>query len=219
MPSNNIPPTTAQGGFVAPNTFSGIWLDPRFNPLPWGTFSWAANILPFLEGDNVHTDVENVAGGGQEDTFTGDSAPNVLDGGGGENFVDGGAGADEMRGGATADTLVARDGASLDKGTCGGGFDFVIADRGDGIASDCEVVDRFLGDRPMLGRIAAVLPHGRQIAMRVVHAHRFVLLTTHANLPMGSSLARVTSSKTLSSRTDATSAKTASCFPLSLSTS
>jgi prepilin-type N-terminal cleavage/methylation domain-containing protein len=53
-PSNGIPPTSALGGFTAPNVFSGIWLDPRFNPLPWGTFSWAAYICPFLEGDNVY---------------------------------------------------------------------------------------------------------------------------------------------------------------------
>jgi prepilin-type N-terminal cleavage/methylation domain-containing protein/prepilin-type processing-associated H-X9-DG protein len=52
-PSNGIPATTALGGFTAPNTFSGIWKDPRFNPLPWGTFSWAAYILPYIEGGNV----------------------------------------------------------------------------------------------------------------------------------------------------------------------
>jgi prepilin-type N-terminal cleavage/methylation domain-containing protein len=54
MPSNSIPPTTAQGGFTPPNTFSGIWRDPRFSPLPWGTFSWAAYILPFVEAQNVY---------------------------------------------------------------------------------------------------------------------------------------------------------------------
>src|SRR5947207_4366547 len=54
MPSNAIPPTDAQGGFAQPNVFSGKWLDPRFNPLPWGTFSWAAHILPYVEADNVY---------------------------------------------------------------------------------------------------------------------------------------------------------------------
>jgi len=53
MPSNGIPPTSAQGGFTPPNTFSGMWKDPRFNPLPWGTHGWAAYILPFVEGDAV----------------------------------------------------------------------------------------------------------------------------------------------------------------------
>src|SRR2546423_2411815 len=57
MPSNGIPPTTAQGGFTSPNVFSGMWLDPRFNPLPWGTHGWAAYILPFVEGDNVYKQI------------------------------------------------------------------------------------------------------------------------------------------------------------------
>jgi prepilin-type N-terminal cleavage/methylation domain-containing protein/prepilin-type processing-associated H-X9-DG protein len=56
MPSNGIPPTSADGknGFVPPNTFMGYWKDPRFNPLPWGTFSWAAYILPYVEAQNVY---------------------------------------------------------------------------------------------------------------------------------------------------------------------
>jgi prepilin-type N-terminal cleavage/methylation domain-containing protein len=52
-PSNGIPATSSMGGFVAPNTFSGIWKDPRFSPLPWGTHGWASYILPFVEGDAV----------------------------------------------------------------------------------------------------------------------------------------------------------------------
>src|SRR5262249_38928488 len=54
MPSNGIPPTSAQGGFVAPGTFSGMWSDPGFPGLPWGTHGWAAYILPFVEGENVY---------------------------------------------------------------------------------------------------------------------------------------------------------------------
>ncbi|MCI0464059.1 MAG: DUF1559 domain-containing protein [Gemmataceae bacterium] len=53
-PSNGIPPTSALGGFTPPGTFSGIWMDPRFRNLPWGTFSWAAYILPYIEGGNVY---------------------------------------------------------------------------------------------------------------------------------------------------------------------
>jgi prepilin-type N-terminal cleavage/methylation domain-containing protein len=53
MPSNAIPPTTAQGGFTAPSTFSGIWVDPRFSGLPWGTFSWAAFLCPYVEAQTV----------------------------------------------------------------------------------------------------------------------------------------------------------------------
>jgi prepilin-type N-terminal cleavage/methylation domain-containing protein len=54
MPGNGIPATSALGGFD-PNTqkFSGIWQDQRFAGLPWGTFGWAAYILPFIEGDNT----------------------------------------------------------------------------------------------------------------------------------------------------------------------
>jgi len=54
MPSNGIPPTSALGGFTPPGTFSGIWMDPRFANLPWGTHGWAAYILPYIEGDNVY---------------------------------------------------------------------------------------------------------------------------------------------------------------------
>jgi len=55
MPSNGIPPGqaigTASGSTGA--GFSGIWEDPRFAKLPWGTHGWAAYILPYVEGDNV----------------------------------------------------------------------------------------------------------------------------------------------------------------------
>ena len=53
MPGNSIPPT----GFVAPSTFSGIWSDPKFSGLPWGTFGWAAYLLPFVEGGNVYSTI------------------------------------------------------------------------------------------------------------------------------------------------------------------
>jgi prepilin-type N-terminal cleavage/methylation domain-containing protein len=48
MPGNGIPP-----GQIPPH-FTGIWSDPKFPGLPWGTFSWAAYILPYVEGDNVY---------------------------------------------------------------------------------------------------------------------------------------------------------------------
>jgi prepilin-type N-terminal cleavage/methylation domain-containing protein len=53
MPSNAIPPTSTLGGFSPPGTFSGIWEDPRFPGLPWGTHGWPAFILPYIEGDNL----------------------------------------------------------------------------------------------------------------------------------------------------------------------
>jgi prepilin-type N-terminal cleavage/methylation domain-containing protein len=50
MPGNGIPPGQT------PPTFTGVWLDPRFQTqgLPYGTFGWPAYILPFVEGDNVY---------------------------------------------------------------------------------------------------------------------------------------------------------------------
>jgi len=54
-PSNGIPPPTSPcGGFTPPSTFTGCWQDPRFANLPWGTFSWAAYILPFIDGGNTY---------------------------------------------------------------------------------------------------------------------------------------------------------------------
>src|SRR5262249_35444964 len=55
MPGNGIPPPSALGGFdPGSDHFSGIWQDPRFANLPWGTFGWPAYLLPYVEGDNVY---------------------------------------------------------------------------------------------------------------------------------------------------------------------
>jgi prepilin-type N-terminal cleavage/methylation domain-containing protein len=56
-PANAIPPTSALGGFTPPSTFTGIWSDPKFSGLPYGTFSWAAIILPYIEGGNVYNNI------------------------------------------------------------------------------------------------------------------------------------------------------------------
>jgi prepilin-type N-terminal cleavage/methylation domain-containing protein/prepilin-type processing-associated H-X9-DG protein len=58
-PSNGIPPTSALGGFD-PSTqrFTGIWQDPRFANLPWGTHSWAAYILPYIEGGTTYNIID-----------------------------------------------------------------------------------------------------------------------------------------------------------------
>jgi prepilin-type N-terminal cleavage/methylation domain-containing protein/prepilin-type processing-associated H-X9-DG protein len=69
-PSNGIPPNSSVGGFTAPNVFWGIWQDPKFGGpctatstgssstcLPWGTFSWAAYILPYIEGGTVYNTI------------------------------------------------------------------------------------------------------------------------------------------------------------------
>ncbi len=57
-PSNGIPPTSAQGGFdPVSGQFTGMWQDPRFGGLPYGTFGWAAFILPYVEGDAVYRQI------------------------------------------------------------------------------------------------------------------------------------------------------------------
>jgi Ca2+-binding RTX toxin-like protein len=57
------------------------------------------------EGDNVGIDVENVAGGSDDDVLTGSSSNNVLSGGGGDDFFDGLGGADVINGGSGSDTV------------------------------------------------------------------------------------------------------------------
>jgi prepilin-type N-terminal cleavage/methylation domain-containing protein len=55
MPGNAIPPTSALGGYDSTTgKFFGMWQDPRFAGLPWGTFGWAAYLLPYVEGQNVY---------------------------------------------------------------------------------------------------------------------------------------------------------------------
>jgi prepilin-type N-terminal cleavage/methylation domain-containing protein/prepilin-type processing-associated H-X9-DG protein len=53
MPGNAIPP----GQLVGTTNFTGIWQDQRFANLPWGTFGWAAYILPYVEGDNIYQQI------------------------------------------------------------------------------------------------------------------------------------------------------------------
>jgi prepilin-type N-terminal cleavage/methylation domain-containing protein len=67
MPGNGIPPTdptSASPGGYNPTTgkFTGTqngltFQDPHFAGLPWGTFSWAAYILPYVEGDNIYKQI------------------------------------------------------------------------------------------------------------------------------------------------------------------
>jgi prepilin-type N-terminal cleavage/methylation domain-containing protein len=51
MPGNAIPP-----GQVPP-TFTGVWQDPRYTGLPWGTFGWPAFLLPYVEGELVYQQI------------------------------------------------------------------------------------------------------------------------------------------------------------------
>jgi prepilin-type N-terminal cleavage/methylation domain-containing protein len=51
MPGNGVPPGQT------PPTFTGIWSDPKFHGLPWGTHGWAAYILPYVEGQNLYNSI------------------------------------------------------------------------------------------------------------------------------------------------------------------
>jgi hypothetical protein len=74
------------------------------------------------EGDNVHSDVENVTTGLGSDVLVGSSAANTLIGGGGADQITGGAGQDNLQGAAGQDTINARDfeADTVDCGTGGG---------------------------------------------------------------------------------------------------
>jgi Ca2+-binding RTX toxin-like protein len=103
------------------------------------------------------TQVENIAGGTENDTLTGTSGPNVLDGGDGEDYVDGGYGLDSLAGGGGADVVVARDNVRDERVSCGPGDDFAIVDRHDRVVGNgnnrCEQVDDGTQTKLQLGRV------------------------------------------------------------------
>ena len=72
------------------------------------------------EGDNIHTDVENVSGGAGNDTIIGSNSSNVLDGQAGNDAINGAGGNDLLRGGNDNDTLAGQ-----------GGDDFVLGNNGE----------------------------------------------------------------------------------------
>ncbi|MEJ7786767.1 MAG: calcium-binding protein [Solirubrobacteraceae bacterium] len=83
------------------------------------------------EGDQVHSDIENLTGGSGADILTGSGAANVLDGAGGNDQLSGGAGDDTIQGGAGNDGL---DGGS-DADTLDGGIDADLLTGGAGVDS------------------------------------------------------------------------------------
>ena len=87
---------------------------------------------------NIHSDVENLTGGAEDDTFTGSAAANVLTGGGGSDTLGGGGGQDTLDAGEGNDTVEARDGAA-DSVNCGVGNDAATVDPLDTV-SGCETV-------------------------------------------------------------------------------
>jgi Ca2+-binding RTX toxin-like protein len=135
------------------------------------------------ERDNVRSDVENVSGGGVEDTFTGSGDANTLDGGTGEDFVDGRRGADQLLGGASVDVVRSRDGRA-DVVDCGQSRDFAIVDRADRVRR-CERADS-AGGRPTVGADLLLRPTAGQAEFGPPEASRTVPLLDRIEMPVGS---------------------------------
>jgi Ca2+-binding RTX toxin-like protein len=57
------------------------------------------------EGDNVHSDIENIIGSDSSDVLTGSSANNAISAGEGNDLIDGGPGADTVNGGDGVDSI------------------------------------------------------------------------------------------------------------------
>jgi hypothetical protein len=105
-----------------------------------------ANDGEAAEGDNIRSDVEQVATNVGNDTIVGSSANNDLFGDDGNDDLTGLGGQDLFLGGGGDDTIHARDG-EVDTIACGAGNDVVFADTGDIVFEDgadnhCETVNR-----------------------------------------------------------------------------
>jgi Putative metal-binding motif/RTX calcium-binding nonapeptide repeat (4 copies) len=90
------------------------------------------------EGDNIHSDVEDLFGTSNADVFIGTAAGQSLFGAGGADYLDGDGGYDRYDGGTGDDTLVTRDGLA-ERVECGDGNDIAttdIADETDGCENE-----------------------------------------------------------------------------------
>lgn len=99
------------------------------------------------EQDNL-VDIEDILGGRRGDSIVGSNVANTLTGrngldeltgGDGDDTLKGGLDQDIHRGGADEDTIDSRDGGS-DYVFCGDDLDSVMADPGDKVDDDCEIV-------------------------------------------------------------------------------
>jgi Ca2+-binding RTX toxin-like protein len=100
------------------------------------TLDNAANDGAPGEGDNVHSDVEDIYGSQFADNLVGNRKANTIDGGAGNDTIKGGKGADGLYGGPGNDVINAKDG-QVDTVDCGPGNDTVNADKAD-IVKNCE---------------------------------------------------------------------------------
>jgi Putative metal-binding motif/RTX calcium-binding nonapeptide repeat (4 copies) len=90
--------------------------------------------------ENIHSDVEKVAGGPGNDQIDGSAGPNTLEGGEGADTLTGLGGADTLTGGGANDVIQARDGVA-DTVSCGTGNDRAVVDPADQVSPDCETVE------------------------------------------------------------------------------
>src|SRR3954454_15419152 len=57
FPSGVWAPPGAWVGPVPAGNWTAAWQDPNSTCCPWGAFSWAARILPYMEGDNLYRSI------------------------------------------------------------------------------------------------------------------------------------------------------------------
>ena len=91
------------------------------------------------EGDNIHSDVENVTTGAGNDRLVGSDQSNELRSGNNNDEIDGGGGVDIVDAGNGDDRIAARD-LTFDDVDCGRGNDAVVGDNIDRLI-ECEGLD------------------------------------------------------------------------------
>jgi Ca2+-binding RTX toxin-like protein len=117
----------------------------------------AADDGEVAEGDNVHSDVENLTGGSGDDLLVGSAAGNVIDGGPGADVIDGQGGDDLFPGGPAQDRF--------DEITGGDGLDTVsYADRTAGMLVHIGKNASFFQEDTVSGDVEAVIGgHGNDL--------------------------------------------------------
>jgi Ca2+-binding RTX toxin-like protein len=98
-----------------------------------------------LKHDDVRPDVETLLGTRYADVLTAGIGASALRGGGGPDTLAGGPGNDSIGAAYIEDVgleLGAFDARGVDRVSCGGGHDYVLADTRDTVSADCEVVAR-----------------------------------------------------------------------------
>jgi Ca2+-binding RTX toxin-like protein len=142
--ANDFPPDPTPGGALrgGPGTDRADY-EAALDPIEV-SLDDRANDGRRSEGDNVHSDVENVIGSQFGNVLSGSDAANVLTGGAAADRLRGGAGRDTLEGRSGDDTLNALDGAAGDRLDCGEGDDVALADAGDTLLG-CERLTRAPG--------------------------------------------------------------------------